>query len=65
MPSDRAYLLRLTPDRALDSLDDAEAWVPQITREWQDRKLEQELKQSLLEEISNSSTTAAGRASRW
>ena len=27
MPSDRAYLLRLTPDRALDSLDDAEAWV--------------------------------------
>jgi hypothetical protein len=32
--------------------------IPQITREWQDRKLEQELKQSLLEEISNSSTTA-------
>ena len=27
MPSDRAYLLRLTPDRALESLDDAEAWV--------------------------------------
>ena len=27
MPPDRAYLLRLTPDRALDSLDDAEAWV--------------------------------------
>jgi len=32
--------------------------IPQITREWQDRQREQELKQSLLEEISNSSTTA-------
>jgi len=32
--------------------------IPQITREWQDRQREQELKQSLLEEISTSSTTA-------
>jgi len=27
MPADRAYLLRLTPDRALDTLEDAEAFV--------------------------------------
>jgi hypothetical protein len=32
--------------------------IPQITREWQDRQREQEIKQSLLEEISTSATTA-------
>jgi hypothetical protein len=32
--------------------------IPQITREWQDRQKENDLKQSLLEEISTSSTTA-------
>jgi hypothetical protein len=32
--------------------------IPQITREWQDRQREQDLKRSLLEEISTSSTTA-------
>jgi hypothetical protein len=32
--------------------------IPQITQQWQDRQKEQELKQSLLEEISTSSTTA-------
>jgi hypothetical protein len=32
--------------------------IPQITREWQDRQREQELKQSLLEQISTSATTA-------
>ena len=32
--------------------------IPQITREWQDRQREQEIKQSLLEEISTDATTA-------
>jgi hypothetical protein len=32
--------------------------IPQVTREWQDRQKEQDVKQSLLEEISTSSTTA-------
>jgi hypothetical protein len=32
--------------------------VPQITREWQDRQSEKEIKRSLLEEISTSATTA-------
>lgn len=32
--------------------------IPQVTREWQDRQREQEIKQSLLEEISTSATTA-------
>jgi hypothetical protein len=31
--------------------------VPQVTRQWQDRQREQELKQSLLEEIATASTT--------
>ena len=32
--------------------------IPQITQQWQDRQKEQDLKQSLLEQISTSSTTA-------
>lgn len=32
--------------------------IPQITREWQDRQKEQDLKQSILQEVSTSSTTA-------
>ena len=36
--------------------------IPQITREWQDRQREQDLKQSLLEEISTSSTAAVRQA---
>jgi hypothetical protein len=32
--------------------------IPQVTREWQDRQKEQDLKQSLLGEISTSSTSA-------
>jgi hypothetical protein len=32
--------------------------IPQITREWQDRQSEKEIKRSLLEEISTSATTA-------
>src|SRR5438552_85306 len=32
--------------------------IPQVTRQWQDRQREQDLKQSLLEEISTTSTTA-------
>jgi hypothetical protein len=36
--------------------------IPHFTRQWQDRQREQELKQSLLEEISTSSTTAVRQA---
>jgi hypothetical protein len=36
--------------------------IPHFTRQWQDRQREQELKQSLLEEVSTSSTTAVRQA---
>jgi len=36
--------------------------IPQVTREWQDRQKEQDVKQSLLEAISTSSTTAVRRS---
>jgi hypothetical protein len=36
--------------------------IPQFTRQWQDRQREKELKQSLLEQISTSSTTAVRQA---
>jgi hypothetical protein len=36
--------------------------IPQVTRQWQDRQSEQEIKRSLLEEISTSATTAVRQA---
>lgn len=36
--------------------------VPQVTRQWQDRQSEHEIKRSLLEEISSSATTAVRQA---
>ncbi len=36
--------------------------IPQVTRQWQDRQHEQEIKRSLLEEISTAATTAVRQA---
>jgi hypothetical protein len=36
--------------------------IPQVTREWQDRQSEQEIKRTLLEEIASSATTAVRQA---